>query len=73
MGCLVKRTPLDDILLLQISSGLVWQFIMDLQLSRSISRLCFFIVLSRDLFVSRDDSLKAIMQTEQPIKCFEPL
>ena len=39
-------------------------------------RLCFFIVLKRDLFVYHDDSLtskRVIMRTEQPTKCFVPL
>ena len=48
-------------LLLQISSDVVWQS-SDLQLSRNTlhlfsPRLCFFIVLKRDLFVYHDDSL----------------
>ena len=51
----------DDLLLLQISSGVVWQS-RDLQMSRITlyllsPRLCFFIGLKRDLFVYRDDSL----------------
>ena len=54
-------TSTDDLLLLQISSGVVWQS-RDLQLSRSTLYLlspclCFFILLKRDLFVYRDDSL----------------
>ena len=49
------------LILLQISSGVVWQS-RDLELSRSMLYLlspclCFFIVLNRDLFVYRDDSL----------------
>ena len=48
-------------LLLQISSGVVRQSF-DLQLSRNTlyllcPRLCFFLVLNRDLYVYRDDSL----------------
>ena len=51
----------DDILLLQISSGVVW-LSRDLKLSHNTlyllsPRLCFFILLKRDLFVYRDDSL----------------
>ena len=47
-------------LLLQISSGVVWQS-RDLHLSHNTlyllsPRLCFFIVLNRYLFVYRDDS-----------------
>ena len=43
------------------SSGVVWKS-RDLQLSRNTlyllsPRLCFFIVLNRDLHVNRDDSL----------------
>ena len=50
-----------DLLLLQISSGFVWQT-RDLHLSRNTlyllsPPLCFFIVLKRDLFVYPDDSL----------------
>ena len=55
---------------LLISSGVVLQS-MYLQLSHNTlyllsSRLCFFIVLNRDLFVYRDDSLtskRVIMRT----------
>ena len=59
--CLVHRGSTDDLLLLQISSCVVWQT-RDLHLSRNTlyllsPRLCFFIVLKRDLFVYRDDSL----------------
>ena len=39
-------------------------------------RLCFFIVLNRDLFENRDDSLmsqRVIMQTEKLTKYFVPL
>ena len=59
--CLVHRGSTDDLLMLQISSGVVWQT-RDLYLSRNMLymlslRLCFFIVLKRDLFVYRDDSL----------------
>ena len=59
--CLVHTGSTDDLLLLQISSGGVWQS-RDLQLSRSTlyllsPRLCFFTVLKCDLFVYRDDSL----------------
>ena len=51
----------DDLLLLKISSGVVRQT-RDLHLSRNTlyllsPRLCFFIVLKRDLFVYRDDLL----------------
>ena len=53
----VHRGSNDDLPLLEISSGGVWQ-IRDLQLSRSMlyllsPRLCFFIILKRDLFVYR--------------------
>ena len=69
-----------SLLLLQISCGVVWQT-RDLHLSRNTLYLlspclCFFIVLKRDLFVYRDDSLtseRVIMRTEQPTKCFIPL
>ena len=60
--CLVHRGATDDLLLLQISSGAVLLSI-DLQLSRNTLYLlsprlkCFFIVLKRDLFVYRDESL----------------
>ena len=59
--CLVHRGLTDDLLLLQISSGVVWQT-RDLYLSCNTlyllsPRLCFFIVLKRDLFIYRDDSL----------------
>ena len=62
------------------SSGVVWQS-RDLQLSRKTlyllsPRLCFFIVIKRDLFVYRDDSLtstRVIIRTERPTKCFIPL
>ena len=52
---------IDDLLLLQISSVVVWQS-RDLQLSRNAlfplsPRLCFFIVSNHGLFVNRDDSL----------------
>ena len=58
--CLVHRRSTDDLLLLQISSGVVWQT-RDLHLSRNTLYLlspclCFFIVLKRDLFVYRDDA-----------------
>ena len=70
----------DDLLLLQIFSGVVWQT-RDLHLSHNTlcqlsPRLCFFIVLKRDLFIYRDDSLtskRVIMRTEQPTKGFVPL
>ena len=78
--CLVHRDSTDDLLLFQISRGVVWQS-RDLQMSRKTlyllsPRLCFFVVLNRDLFVYRDDSLssqRVIMRTEQPTKCFVPL
>ena len=59
--CLVHRGSTDDLLLLQISSGVVWQS-RDLQLSCNTlyllsPRLCFFIVLTHDLFVYPDDLL----------------
>ena len=71
--CLVHRGSTDDLLLLQISSGVVWQN-RDLHLSRNTlyllsPRLCFFIVLKRVLIVYRDDSLtsqRVITRTEQP-------
>ena len=68
---------MDD-LLLQISSSVVWQS-RDIQLSRNTLypvSLFFFIVLKRDLFVYRDDSLtsmRVIMLSEQPIQCCVPL
>ena len=51
--------PPDDLLLLQISSYVVWQT-RDLHLSRNrlyllSPRLCFFIFFKRDLSVHRDD------------------
>ena len=51
----------DDLPLLQIFSGVVWQT-RDLHLSRNSlyllsPRLNIFIVLKRDLFIYRDDSL----------------
>ena len=57
---LVHRGSTVD-LLLRISSGVVWQT-RDLHLSNNMlvllsPRLCFFIVLKRDLFVYFDDSL----------------
>ena len=59
--CLVHRGSTDDLLLFQISSGVVRQT-RETQLSRNTLyllslRLFFFIVLKRDLFVYRDDSL----------------
>ena len=59
--CLIQWGSTGDLLLLQISSGVVWQT-RDLHLSHNTlyllsPRLCFFIVLKRDLFVYRDDSL----------------
>ena len=59
--CLVHRGSTDDFLLIQISSGVVWQT-RDLHLSRNklyllSPRLCFFIVLKGDLFVYLGDSL----------------
>ena len=57
--CLVHRGSTDD-LLLKISICVVWQT-KDLHLSRNMymlrHRLCFVIVLKRDLFVYRYDSL----------------
>ena len=51
----------QDLRLLQISSGVVWQT-RDLHLSRNMLHLlspslCFFIVLKCNAFVYRDDSL----------------
>ena len=59
--CFVHRGSTDNLLLLQISSDVVWQS-MDIQLSRNMlyllsPRLCLVIVFKRDLFVYRDDSL----------------
>ena len=59
--CLVHRGSTDDLLLLQISSCVVWQT-REIHLSRNMlyllsPRLCFFIVSKRDLFVYRDVSL----------------
>ena len=58
--CLVHRGSTDDLFLLQISRCVVWQT-RDLHLSHNTlyllsPRLCFFIILKRDLFVYRDDS-----------------
>ena len=58
---LVHRGSTDDLLLLQISSGVVLQT-RDLHLSYNMlyllsPRLCFFIVLRCNLIVYRDDSL----------------
>ena len=77
---LVNRDSTDDLLLLQISSYVV-RHTRDLHLSRNTlyllsPRLCFFIVLKRELSVYRDDSFtrwRVIMRTEQPTKCFVPL
>ena len=59
--CLVHRDSTDDLLLLQIFSGVVWPS-GDLKLSRNMMYLLspslfFLIVLKRVLFVYRDDSL----------------
>ena len=59
--CLVQRGSTDDLLLLQISSGVVLQT-RDLHMSCNTlyllsPRLCFSIVLRRDLCIYRDDSL----------------
>ena len=49
--CLVHRRSTDDLLLLQISSGVVWQS-SDLQLSRNkLFRRCFFVELNGDIYV----------------------
>ena len=58
---LVLPGSTDDIIMLQIPSGVVWQT-MDLHLPCNMlyifsPRLCFFIVFKRGLFVYRDDSL----------------
>ena len=62
-GFLMTRlmSSTDDLLLFQISNGVVWQT-RDLHLSCNklyllSPHLCFFIILKRDLFVYRDDSL----------------
>ena len=57
----MHRGSTDDLSLLQIFSGVVWQT-GDLHMSHNSlyllsSRLCFFIVLKRDSFDYRDDSL----------------
>ena len=76
--CLVHRGSTDDLILRQISNGVVWQS-RDLQLSCNTlyllsPRFCFFIVVICDLFVYRDNSLtRIIRRTEQPTKWFEPL
>ena len=62
MCCLVHRGTTGELLLIQDSNGEVWQS-RDLQLFHNTlyllsPRLCFFIVIKRDLFVYRDDSLK---------------
>ena len=59
--CLIYRGSTDYLLLLQISSGVVWQS-RDFHLSRKTlyllcPRLCFFRVLTRDLIVYRDGLL----------------
>ena len=58
--CLVHRGSTDDLLLLQNSSGVVWQS-SELQLSRNslylLNPLLYFSVLKRDLFVNCDDPL----------------
>ena len=61
MSVVVHRNSTDDLLLLQISSGVVKQT-KDLQLSHSIlhmlsPRICFIIVVNHDLFVNRDELL----------------
>ena len=69
-----------ELLLLRMSSGVVWQC-RDLQLSRSSlyllsHRICFSMVLKCDVCVYRDDSLpsrRIFMRTKQPTKCFVPL
>ena len=60
MCCLVHRDSTYDLLLLQISSCVVWQS--NRQLSRNMlylssRHLCFFKILNHYLFVKRDDSL----------------
>ena len=78
--CLVHRSSTDDLLLLQILSGVVWQP-RGHHRSRSMlcllgPRLCFFVVLGRDLFVSRGFllmRLRVIMRTGRPAGCFVPL
>ena len=59
--CLVHWESTDNLLLLHVFGGVVWQS-RDLQLSCNTfhllnPRLCFFIVLKRDLFVYCDNSL----------------
>ena len=59
--CLVYQGSTGNLLLLQISSGVVWQT-RDLHLPLNTLYLlspclCFFIVLKRDVFVYRADSL----------------
>ena len=61
MCCSVHRGSTNDLVLLQISSGAVLQT-KDYNLSHNTlyllsPRLCFFIVLKRDLFVYHDDSM----------------
>ena len=60
--CLDHRGSTGDLILLQIFSSVVWQS-RDAQLSRNTlyllsPRLCFFIVVNRDLYVNYDVSLK---------------
>ena len=70
--CLVHRSSTDDLPLLKISRGVVWQT-RDHHLSHGTlcllsHRLCFVIVFKRDLFVCRGGSLtswKAVMRAEQ--------
>ena len=60
--CLVHRSSTGDLLLPQISSGVVWQS-KDIQLSRNTlyllfpRRLCFSIVVNCDFNINRDGSL----------------
>ena len=67
------RGSINDLLLLKIFSGVVWQT-RDLHLSHNTlyllsPRLCFFIELKRDVFVYRDDSLMSvIVRNQQPTK-----
>ena len=61
--CLVQRGSTDDLRLLHIFNGFVWQT-RDLHLACTTlyllsPRLCFFIELKRELIVYRDDSLSS--------------
>ena len=75
--CLVHRVSTDDLLLLQITSGVVWHT-RDLHLLHNALYLlnpgiCFFIVLKRDLFDYRDDSMTGYHANRTTNLFFVPL